>query len=800
MFTNLSIAVVAIFLLNVVLAADFDGSRFAWYSSESGQDFKSNVPIGNGRLGATVSGNTIESLVLNENSVWSGPWEDRVNPASKGALSNIRNMLIAGKITAAGQQALSSMAGNPTSPKAYQPLTDMTLDFGHRASGISNYTRWLDTLEGTAGVSYAHGGVSYSREFVPSYPHGVLAFRFSASGKGNLNVKASLVRARGILSQKATVNSAATNGHSTTLSASSGQANNPIVFWSEARIINSGGTVRVDGNSISVTGADFVDVFFNAETTYRHKDATAAQAELKRKLDVASSIGFPAVRQAAIKDFSSITSRVKLNLGNSGSAGTQPTPTRLTNYKKSPSTDPQLITLFFNFGRQQLAASSRDTGPLSLPANLQGIWNRDYSPAWQSKYTININLQMNYWPSLITNMAEVQKPVFDLINLAIPRAEAVANKMYGCDGIVMHHNTDLWGDSAPVDKGTPYTIWPMGAAWLSSDAMEHFRFTQNHTFLQTTVWPLLQKTAQFYYCYLFNWQGYYTSGPSLSPEHAFIVPSNMQDSNRQEGLDISIEMDNQLLRELFSNVIETCSILKLTSSECTKAASYLPKIRPPGIGPKKKEILEWRNEYDETEPAHRHFSNLWGVYPGAQLLSQSNYTASSKKFLDRRMSSGSGSTGWSRTWAINLYARLLDGEAAWRNTQQMIQKFPTANLWNSDSGPGSSFQIDGNFGLTAGVAEMLMQSHSGVIHLLPALSKSVGDGSVEGLVGRGNFVVDVKWKGGKFLEGKILARSGGRLEIKVQNGGVGRVLVNGRKYDGGGFETEVGRVYEVRAE
>lgn len=630
---------------------------------------------------------------------------------------------------------------------------------------------------------------------MPSYPHGVLAFRFSASGKGNLNVKLSLARRQSVLSQNFTVRNATTSGHSATLAASSGQANNAITFWSEARAVNSGGTVRATGDALVVTGADYLDVFFDAETSYRHRDATTAQAELKKKLDAASTAGFSAVRDMAIGDFASLMGRVKLNLGTSGSAGTQPTPARLSNFKKNPNADPQLVTLMFNFGRQQLAASSRDTGALSLPANLQGIWNRDYSPAWQSKYTININLEMNYWPALVTNMAEVQKPVFDLISVAIPRAQAVAKSMYGCDGIVMHHNTDLWGDSAPVDKGTPYTIWPMGAAWLSSDAMEHYRYTQNQTFLGNTVWPLLQKTAAFYYCYLFNWNGYWTAGPSLSPEHAFIVPRGMQEAGRSEGLDISIEMDNQLLRELFTNVNQTCTVLGLSGDDpdCAKANAYRSKIQPPRVGPKRGEIQEWRLEYDETEAGHRHFSNLWGVYPGHQLIPDSAKPA--KRFLDRRMSSGSGSTGWSRTWAINLYARLLEGDTAWRHVQEMIQKFPTANLWNSDSGPGSSFQIDGNFGLTAGIAEMLIQSHGGVVHLLPALPKAVPEGSVEGLVARGNFVVDARWKGGRLTEGRILARAGGRLEIQVQKGE--KFLVNGKTYSGP-VETKIGEVYAIK--
>ena len=541
-----------------------------------------------------------------------------------------------------------------------------------------------------------------------------------------------------------------------------------------------------------------MDIYFNAETSYRYSDRALAQSALKRKLDSASSpsAGYAAVRSSAVDDFTSLTGRVSLDLGSSGSAGDQPTPMRLRNFKTNPKSDPQLVTLMFNYGRHLLVASSRDTGPLSLPANLQGIWNQDYKPAWQSKYTININLEMNYWPALVTNLAETQKPVFDLLNVAIPRGQAVAKTMYGCaSGFVLHHNIDLWGDAAPVDKGTPYTIWPMGATWLSSDAMEHYRFTQNQTFLRQTVWPILQQTAQFYYCYLFQWKGFWTAGPSLSPEHAFVVPSNMNKAGQREGLDISIEMDNQLLYQLFSDVKETCATLGLTASECDKAPDYLAKIRPPKIG-SKGQILEWREEYGESEPGHRHMSPLWGLYPGRQLtpLANQTYAKAGKVLVDRRMSSGSGSTGWSRAWVINLYARLFQGDTVWSNIQAFIQKFPSSNLWNTDNGPGTSFQIDGNFGLAAGIAEMLLQSHE-VVHLLPALPSAVPAGSVKGLVARGNFVVDMSWSRGALTDATVTSRSGGSLAIRVQDGA--GFSVNDVPYNGP-LKTTAGGVYRIR--
>jgi hypothetical protein len=533
----------------------------------------------------------------------------------------------------------------------------------------------------------------------------------------------------------------------------------------------STGTVSVDGKAISVKGATTVDIFFDAETAYRYSGASAWEAELKKKLD-----------NAAVKDTEGILSRVSLDLGSSGSSGKQPVPTRLSNFKKNANADPELVTLYFNYGRHLLLASSRDTGDRSLPANLQGIWNDNYDPPWQSKYTININTEMNYWHALTTNLDETHKPLFDLIDIARPRGAAMAKKMYGCNsGFVLHHNTDLWGDAAPVDKGTQYTVWPMGGAWLSQHLMEHYRFTLDKSFLLNRAWPVLKQTAEFYYCYLFLYSGAYITGPSLSPEHSFIVPSNMRTAGKTEGADLAPAMDNELLHELFTNVLDAAAVLGINGSDVTKAAEYLSKLKLPAVG-SKGQILEWRNEYTESEPGHRHFSHLFGLYPGSQMTParDAKLAQAAKVSLDNRIKAGSGSTGWSRVWAMNLYARLLDGAAVWSNGITFLQTYPLDNLWNS--GENRWFQIDGNFGFTSAIAEMLLQSHEGV-HILPALPKSaVPKGSVKGLVARGNFVVDVAWSGGVMTQAMIVARSGGELKIRVE-GGVA-FKVDGKVYDG----------------
>lgn len=552
--------------------------------------------------------------------------------------------------------------------------------------------------------------------------------------------------------------------------------------------------MKADGKSLVVSGATTIDIFLDTETAYRYSSQAGWEAELKKKLDNAVKLGYSAVRTAAIADASGILSRVKLDLGSSGSAGSQTIPTRLSNYKQNPNADPELVALYFNYGRHLLLASSRDTGDRSLPANLQGLWNDQYSPPWQSKYTININTEMNYWHALTTNLAETHKPLFDLIDIARPRGAAMAQKMYGCNnGFVLHHNTDLWGDAAPVDKGTPYMMWPMGAAWLSYHAMDHYRFTQDKDFLKNRAWPILKETADFFYCYLFMQDGYFATGPSLSPENTFVVPSNMKTGGRSEGIDIAPAMDDQLLWHLFTNIIEAAKILEITGTDLSNAQKYLAKVKPPKVG-SKGQILEWRNEYKEAEPAHRHMSPLFGLFPGYQMtpLQSKTWADASKVLLDMRMRAGSGSTGWSRVWVINLYARLFDGASAWSNAVTFLQTYPLENLFNS--GENRWFQIDGNFGFTSGIAEMLLQSHS-IVHLLPALPNSaVKKGSVTGLVARGNFVVDIEWSEGSLARATVLSKNGGNLALRVGNGV--EFNVDGKKYVGP-FNATAGAKYVI---
>ncbi|OJJ72236.1 hypothetical protein ASPBRDRAFT_124923 [Aspergillus brasiliensis CBS 101740] len=780
------------FLAAIPLAsANFDPSHISWYTTPA-NNFTSTLPIGNGRLGAAIWGGATENVTLNEDSIWSGPFTNRVNPRSYDALWPVRSLLAQGNLTEGNDATLANMVGIPDSPRSYSALGSLVLDFGHDDAGISNYTRYLDLRAGVATVEYTYGGVRYRREYVASYPDGVVAVRLSSSQPGSLNVVSSLARDRYVVSNNATV---ADDGGLLTLRAYSNNVSNPIQFTAEARIVSDGWPTS-NGASLVVRNASTVDIFIDTETSYRYSTQENWEAEIKAKLDSASSSGLGSVKQNAIADYSALAQRVDLNLGRSGSAGNLPTDTRLVNYRTDPDSDPELVTLMFHFGRHSLIASSRATESPSLPANLQGLWNQDFDPAWGGRFTIDINLEMNYWPAEVTNLADTFSPFIDLLDVVHDRGLDVAESMYHCSngGYVLHHNTDLWGDAAPVDNGTTWTMWPMGGAWLSANLIEHYRFTQDEAVLRNRIWPLLQSAARFYYCYLFPFEGYYSTGPSISPEASYIVPDDMVTAGKEEGIDIAPTMDNSLLHELFQAVIETCNVLAINNTDYTTAAAYLAKIKPPQIGTSGR-ILEWRIDYEESDPGHRHMSPIFGLFPGDQFAPLVNETlaTAAKAFLDWRISHGSGSTGWSRTWTMNLYARLFDGDQVWNHTQIYLQRFPSPNLWNTDSGPDTVFQIDGNFAFVSGIAEMLLQSYK-VVHLLPALPGAVPTGYVSGLVARGNFVVDMAWSSGVLTQANITSRSGSLLDIRVQ-GGL-EFTVNGERYTGG-IQTVPGKVYTV---
>ncbi|KAM0553331.1 hypothetical protein ACHAPJ_007344 [Fusarium lateritium] len=763
-------------------SAALDGSRFLWYK-EPASDWESGaLPIGCGRLGATVFGGSSEVITITEDTIWSGPIQHRIPENGLKAFPKVRELLVAGNITEGGQLCLREMTPVEESQRAFSYFGNLNIDFGH--DDTENYVRWLDTRQGNSGVEYTYDGVNYTREYIASYPADVLAARFTASKDGALSIKASISRLENILSNKA---SAGNKTGSIQMKGSSGQKaeDDPILFIGEARFVAPGATFTASKGTLAISNATVIDAFFDAETNYRYPDRKKRESAVNKKLNAAIKQGFGKVKKEALADAGSLLGRADINLGKSPDGlADLPTNERVLE-ARTDARDVQLSTLAWNLGRHMLVAASRDTkAEIDMPANLQGVWNNKTTAAWGGKYTININTEMNYWLATSTNLVETNKPLFDLLKVAQPRGQEMAKKLYGCDGTVFHHNLDLWGDPAPTDNYTSSTMWPVGAAWLVQHMIEHYRFTGDKDFLKNTAYPYLVDVAKFFECYTFKWKGYRVTGPSLSPENVFVVPDDMTVAGNKEPMDIAVSMDNQLMRDVFSGLIEAAEVLGIDDKDedLVAAKEFLPLVRPAQIG-SAGQILEWRQEYKEKGNGHKHLSHLYGLHPSAQFSPLVNATLgkAAKLSVDRRVNGGSGTTGWSRIWLLNMYTRVYSGDDAWKQVVAWFAKYPTTSLWNTDNGRG--FQIDGNYGFTSGITEMLLQSHAGVVHILPALpAKAIPDGSSSGLLARGSFEVDSEWEDGSFKKATVRSLVGSKLSLRV---GDGRDFkVDGKAYDG----------------
>ncbi|RFU81375.1 glycoside hydrolase family 95 [Trichoderma arundinaceum] len=792
---KLSLQAILLGLLATNASAALDGSRYLWYTAPA-TDWETGVlPIGNSRLGAAIFGGGNEVVTINEDTLWDGPLQNRIPANGLAALPTVRQMLIANNLSAAGNLVLSQMTPPISGERQFSYFGNLNLNFGH-SNGISNYIRSLDTRQGNSSVSYTFNGVTYTREYVASVPAGVIAARFTSSKTGALSVSATFSRISNILSNVASISGGV---NTVTLQGSSGQAasDNPILFTGKARFVASGATFSASGGTLTITGATTIDVFLDVETSYRYPTASALAAEVDNKLNTAVSQGFQKVHDAAIADSSALLGRANINFGTSPNGlADLPTDQRVKT-ARSNFNDPQLAVLAWNYGRHLLVASSRDTSAsIDMPPNLQGVWNNATSAPWGGKFTININTEMNLWPAGQTNLIETQLPLFDLLKVAQPRGQEMAQKLYGCGGTVFHHNLDVWGDPAPTDNFTSSTMWPMGATWLVQHMLEQYRFNGDLNFLRNTAYPYLLDISKFLQCYTFTWQGNRVTGPSLSPENTYFVPSGANVAGQQQPMDMAPEMDNQLMRDVMSGIIEAAAALGISSSDSNvqAASKFLPQIRTPRIG-SFGQILEWRSEYPETDQGHRHLSPLYGLHPSNQFspLVNSTLSAAAKALLDHRVAGGSGSTGWSRTWLMNQYARLFSGADVWKHLAAWFATYPTPNLWNTNG--GSTFQIDGNFGFTSGVTEMLLQSQTGTVHLLPALPGSnIPTGNVRGLLARGGFQVDIDWQGGNFKTATVTSTRGGQLKLRVANGQ--SFKVNGATYTGA-IQTNSGGKYSI---
>ena len=739
-----------------------------WYNHPAA-NWNEALPVGNGTLGAMVFGGIkTERIQLNESSVWTGRAEDFVNPEAKAALPVIRRLLFEGKYAEAKDMAQQKMMGDKKIYSTYQTLGDLNFTFSLPEGEISAYRRELDLEKAVARVTYRAGDISFTREVFSNAPSQALILRLSASKAGALNFALNLSRP----GNKAKIS---LTGNEITMTEHVGDGVG-VNMIARLKVLNEGGTFSAEGTGIRMSNANTVTLVLTAATDYRGIDPAVVSANL---LSNAADKGFDSLRSEHINDYQKYFKRVELDLGTSD-AVYFPTDTRLAAVQNG-NIDPDLIRLYYQYGRYLLISSSRPGG---LPANLQGIWADGLTPPWSADYHININIQMNYWPSEMTNLSEMHLPFLSFLNELRPDGRKTARDMYGLKGAVAHFTTDPWHFTETY--GAPsWAMWPMGFAWSVQDMWEHYLYTGDKKYLKELAYPVMKEAAQFCEGWLVEdpKTKFLVSGPSISPENSFRTKSG-------EGgtMVMGPTMDHMIIRDLLNNTIAAAKVLKRDYYLTRRLQKILNRLAPTKVGNDGR-ILEWTEEFEEPEPGHRHISHLFGLHPGKEITRQKNpqLLEAARKTLDYRLKHGGGHTGWSRAWIINFFARLHDGDSAYQNLTALLQKSTLGNLF--DNHP--PFQIDGNFGAVAGVTEMLMQSHTEEIEILPALPAAWQKGCIHGIVARGGFEINIDWQNGRLLNMTVLSKLGNPCKLRYGDKVIELTTEQGKSYS---FDGELNRL------